>query len=355
MRKIQTLLVVLFVLVGTHPITAQNKLLDKVIISIGNTETITLLEFEKRKEFFLSRITNREQLNQQEIDKEIIEKLLIEKIVKIIGKEKNIIIPDENSLIRSITDEKLKEEIQKETLYKQDYISEIKQQFIISRLITSDDKLKNYLSSDPTEEEMNKLVEEVYEKNKTNARTVKVSFVSIVINLPQDLSLKEEKEIENIFSQISNLIEQKRYKQAIELAERRLGKYLLKEATRYSETPISLQTLVKEGYPMELLGALVNINPKQPLPFPVKVRVKGKDLALGIKIMSREETTITKEEFKEMFLLDPNIKQQIILKVSEDRLKNWIISTFKSYGYEIRFLDKKYEIKIWKNLNSNNK
>lgn len=346
MKKIQIILVLSCIIFLNHNLKAQNKLLDKVIVSIGNTETITLLEFEKRKEFFLSRITNRELLNQQEIDKEIIEKLLIEKIVSIIGKEKNIIIPDDNNLIRSITDEKLKEEIQKEKLYKQDYISEIKQQFIISRLITSDDKLKNYLSSEPSEEEINKLIDEVYEKNKTNAKTVKVSFITIAINLPQDLSLKEEKEIENIFSQISNLIEQRKYKQALEVAEKRLSKYIIKEATRYSETPISIQTLAKEGFPIELLGALVNIPPKQNLPFPIKVKIKGKDLALGIKILSREEINISKEEFKEMFLLDPNLKQQITLKISEDRIKNWIISTFKSYGYQIKFLDKKYEIKI---------
>lgn len=348
MKKIQISLILFSILVFIPAIlhSQQTRLLDKVIISIGNTEIITLLEFEKRKDLLLSKITNKEHITPQEINKELLEKLLIEKMVKIIGKERNIILPDDNTLIRSITDEKLKEEIQKETLYKQDYISEIQQQFIISRLITSDEKLKNYLSTEPTEDEINKLIEELYEKNKTNAKTIKVSFISIAITLPQHLSLKEEKEVESVFHQISNLIEQKKYKQAVELAEKKLNKYLLKEATRYSESPISIQTLLKEGYPSELLGALANITPRQPLPFPLKVKIKGKDLALGIRIFSREESYISKEEFKEILSTDPNLKQQITMKVFENRLKNWIISTFKEYGYEIKFLDKNYEIKI---------
>lgn len=327
---------------------AQNKILDKVVIVVGGKEPITLLEIEKRKEFFKAKMmidaTNTDLIM---LDKEVINKIITEKMVYLIGTEKNIVIPDDDKLISSISDEKIKNEIRSNKLFFSDYVAEIKQQYILSRLITSDENLKKYLSNEPTDEEISEIVDYLYEKNKNNLKTVKVSFILITVELPQNLSLKEEKEIEGIFSEISNLIETKRYKQAIQLAENKLNKFLLKEGTIFVEIPTTIQSLAKGGIPLELLGPISGVKPGQVLPYPVKgLKIKGKDYAFALKVISREETNLSKEEFKTTLLLDPNLKQQIMAKIQDDRLKKWIINTFKSLGYEIKFLDKNYEVKI---------
>ncbi|MEN2998882.1 MAG: hypothetical protein ABDH28_07620 [Brevinematia bacterium] len=332
---------------------SQNQILDKVIAIVGDKEPITLLEFEKRKLFFISRISNvtgslTNVGNLQSLDKEIMERLIIEKMVFLIGKEKNVIVPDDNKIISGITDEKLREEVKKERLFLHDYISEIKQQYILSRIVTSEDTLKNYLSGDPTEEEVNEMVGQLYEKNKQNLKTVKASFIIISVLLPANITLKEEKEIEDVFLEISNLVEKKKYRQAVQLAENKLRKYLVPEATKFVEQPKSFHLLVREGFPMEFLGPIANVKLGQPLPYPIKgLKLKGKEYAIALKLLSREETELSKEEFKSMITQDQNFKQQLSLKVYEDRLRMWIVKTFRSYGYDVNFLDKTYEVKIW--------
>lgn len=342
-------LIVILFLMTTNLVFSQNvqrNTLDRVIAVVGRSEVITLLEFEKRKQFFTSRISSLGETNVIS-DKEIMEKLITEKMVYIIGKEKNIIVPDDDKLVANIIDEEIKKAVQKDKTYYKDYVAEIRQQYIISRLMTSDDRLKKFLLEEPKDEEINKIIENAYERNKENLKTVKASFIIITINLPQNLSLREEIEIENVFSEISNLIETRRYAQAIQTAERKLGKYLVKNATMFAEKPVSLQALAKEGFPLELLGAIANIRIGQPLPYPIKgLRIKGEDYAFALRILSREETRLSKEEFKDMVLLDSNFKQQINAKVQDDRLKKWIVDTFKGYGFSIEFIDKSYEIKI---------
>ncbi|MCS7299652.1 MAG: hypothetical protein RMJ37_06830 [Spirochaetia bacterium] len=324
----------------------QRNVLDRVIAVVGRSEVITSLEFEKRKQFFISRISSLGDTNTIS-DREIMEKLITEKMVYVIGKEKNIIIPDDDKLVANIVDEDIKKAVQKEKTYYKDYVAEIKQQYIVSRLITSDDKLKKFLSEEPKDDEINAIIENAYERNKENLKAIKASFIIITINLPKNISLKEEIEIENVFAEISNLVETKRYTQAIQTAERKLGKYLVKDATMFADKPVSLQALAKERFPLELLGAIANIKIGQPLPYPIKgLRIKGEDYAFALRILSREETSLSKEEFKEMVLLDPNFKQQINAKVQDDRLKKWIIDTFKGYGFSVEFIDKSYEIKI---------
>lgn len=350
---IVALVIILFLNLSTA--IAQNKQLDKVIAVIGNSETITLLEFEKRKYFFTKNLTltNQEELNL--LNKEILEKIVLEKITSIIGKERNITIPDDEKLLSSIQDENIKVEIKTNKMFLSDYISEIKQQFIISRLINSDEELKEYLSRDINEDEINELADSLYEKNKQNLRTVKVSFIIITVTLPNNLTLKEEKEIENVFLKISNLIESQKYTQAIQLAKKELSKYLVKEATRFVEKPITVQQLAKEGMPIELINPIAGLKPMQVLPYPIKgLKIKGKDYAFGLKVLSREETTLTKEEFKITISLEPNFKKQVSEKIYSDRIKKWLLNTFKKYQYNINFLDKSYEIKLYWNYYSHN-
>ncbi|MCX8028907.1 MAG: hypothetical protein N2712_02815 [Brevinematales bacterium] len=320
--------------------------MDRVIAVVGNRETITLLELAKRKEFLRNKLSTLGETNQIS-DKDVMMKLILEKMVLVIGKEKNIVLPEDERIVASITDDEIKNSLRKEKRFYHDYLGEIKQQYILSRLITSDEKLKNYLSREPDDSEVNKLIEELYEKNKQNVKSIRVSFLSIVVNLPRDLSLKEEKEIESVFSEISNLVELRKYQQAVSVAERKLGKYLFKDATMFVEKPVSIQSLAKNGFPVELLGGLVNIKVGQTLPYPIKgLKIKGNDYAFALKVISREEGFISKDEFKETLLLDPNFKKQIVARIQDDRIREWIVSTFKEYGFSVTFLDKNYEIKI---------
>lgn len=346
MKKLSLLLLLAYLPVFSY---SQNQLLDKVVAVVGGKELITFLEVQKRKALFLSKITNLSASNDisQPLDKEITEKIVIEKMVFLIGKERNIIVPDDSKLVSSIIDDKIREEVLKEKTFYSDYVSEIKQQYIISRLITSDNELKKLLDSDPTEREIEEIINPLYEKNKPNLKTVKVSFIMITVFLPNNLSLREEKEIEETFRKISNLVEAKNYEQAVKLAEDRLGKYLVREATRFIGEPTSIQSLVKEGFSAEFLGPIVNVKVGQVLPYPIKgIKIKDKDYAFALKVLSREETVLTKDEFKQMVLNDPSFKQQVTMKISDDRLKRWIISTFRGYGYDVKFLDKTYEIEI---------
>lgn len=340
MKKLNFILLILLI---ASNVFAQRELLDRVIITIGNNESITLLEFNKRKKFLETRFRELAQTNITVSTNEIIDKLLNEKFLTIIAKKKNIILPDDDKILSIINDETLKEEIKKDTLFKSDYIGELKSQYIISRLITSDKNLKSYLEEEPKDEELKEIIDDLFEKNKNNLKLIKASFLLISVTLPKELTLNQEKEIDNIFLEISNYVEKGNYEQSTNYAMKNLAKYSKEIIVRFEKEPIPLQNLLKENIPIEFINAIGGIKLDQRLPYPIRQRFGNKDYAFALKVISRKEEIMTKDNFKNYLLSLPDFKKQIIAKISEDRLKKWISSQIKSYNLNINVINFPYK------------
>ncbi|MGC8766789.1 MAG: hypothetical protein ACP5QP_03730 [Brevinematia bacterium] len=340
-------ILILFILLTiAESLFAQKEVLDRVIITIGNNESITLLEFNKRKKFIETRFKEISQTNLTVSTNEIIEKLLNEKFLTIIAKKKGIILPDDNKLLLIVSDEKLKEEINKNELFKSDYIGELRNQYILSRLINSDKNLKDYLNEEPKDEELKTIVDELFDKNKDKLKSIKASFILIALVLPKDLTLSQEKEIDNIFLEISNYVEKGKYEQATNYATKSLIKYSKDIIVRFENQPTTLQNLLKENIPIEFLNAIGGIKLDQKLPYPIRQKIGNKDYAFALKVISRKEEIMTKEEFKNYLLSLPEFKTQIMAKISEDRLKKWIENQIKVYGINVNVINFPYKINL---------
>jgi len=325
---------------------AERVLLDKVITRVGGSEAVTLLEYQKMKSFLEEEYLLNEKTNLVVSKDEVMRKLITQKILLVLAKKMNMIVPDDDKIVNIISDEKVVDFINSNKLFRKQMISEVKSQFILSRLVNADQEFKDYLQKEPDDRELNKVLEEVYSKNTNQAKIMKASFILITTYLPNDLTLAQEKEIQAVFGEISNYIYLGRYGKALEVANKKLNKYIVTNLTRYQSEPVSLQKLYSEGIPIELLNILGGVRLDQKLPIPINYKVGDKLYTMAVKVISRKEESISFEEFKSNILSVPELKNQIYSKIVEDRIKEWINKSVSKYNISVDFSDDSYRVEL---------
>ncbi len=344
MRKICRYIMFLLLFLIFTGSSYSREILDKVIISVGgNKEYITLLEFEKRKNFTLKNLKNIQTSQKSEIDdKEIIKKLIFEKLILILSKDNNIYVPDENILLRSLPDIEVIEKIKNDPVYKDDYTSELKTQYIISRLVNLSDEIKREMDKDITKED----VLDLYEKNKNNLTNIDVSFIIVALRLPNELSLSEEKEISEKMQEIQDLINKNQFQKAINLTKS-LERFIDKNLTRYESNPVSLRKLFEEKYPIIFINILGALDLKNQIPRPQIIQIEDKTYLVALRVISRKTYLMSLENFFEMIKGNKEYVMAIKQQKTEKSLYKWIINKTKEKNISINFFDSTYKVDIY--------
>jgi|GEM_PF-3260817 len=324
----------------------QRVVFDRIIARVGGEETITLLEYEKMKSFLEEGLLLGMKTNLSISKEDVMKRILTEKVLLVIAKKMNIIVPDDEKFVNIINDQKVVDLIKDNPVFRKQIIGELRNQFIMSRIVSSDEDLKNYLQKEPDEKQLNNVLLDLYTKNSNQSKTIKVSFLLITTYLPDDLTLSQEKEIQSIFGEISNYIYSDRYDKALEVSSKKLGKYVVTNLTRYQRDLISLQKLYSEGIPVELLNVIGGVKLDQKLPIPLNYKVGDKLYTIVVKVISRKEESTTFEEFKSNILSVPELKNQVYSKIAEDKIKDWVSKSVSNYKISIDFLDSSYKVDL---------
>ncbi len=198
---IQKILIFILFLLGTFG-AAQAVILDR-IVAVVNDEVITLSELQQMEASTLRSGENRAKTGSEELLKELINKKI--KLQK--AKELGIKVSDEavTAGIREIverngiTEALLQEKIEKEGVSWSDYKNQIREQMILSRMLSQEIRSKIVLlPEDPRE---------YYEEHQDRfARAAKKHILRILLTLPEgatpDIISARKKEMENLREQI---------------------------------------------------------------------------------------------------------------------------------------------------------
>ncbi len=325
---------------------AERVLLDKVIARVGGNEVVSLLEYQKMKSFLEEGYLLNGRTNLAISKDEVMKKLVTQKVLLVLAKKLSIVVPDDDKIVNIINDEKIIDFINSNKLFSSQMISEVKSQFILSRLIGADQEFKDYVQREPDESELNKVLREIYSKDENLSKVIKVSFILITTYLPDNLTLAQEKEIQAVFGEISNHIYLGRYEKALEVANKKLSKYIVTNLTRYQGEPVSLQKLYSEGMPIEFLNILGGVRLDKRLPVPVNYKVGDRLYTIAVRVISRKEENVSFEEFKSNVLSVPELKNQIYSRIVEDRIKEWIRKSVSKYNISINFSDDSYKVEL---------